>query len=284
MEKEVTIQKLNTGIATSTKWVIMLIYFGITLFPLIWLTVSSFKTNFQIQTAPFAFPEEWQFQNFINAVSISGLSRYYLNSAIIAFSSTLINIFVASLASFALAREDFPFKKAVFTIVTAGVLVPSMALMVPYYILVTRILMIYDTLFGLIITYAAINIPISVFIISSFMKSIPKELEDSAEIDGCSMVKRYSKIILPLAQPGLVTASVFNFIHSWNEFIYALLLTSSRSSRTVQVAIRYFTSQFRTDYASMFAAIVLTMIPTILLYIFLHEKIISGVTAGAVKG
>ncbi|MFP4211329.1 MAG: carbohydrate ABC transporter permease [Alkalispirochaeta sp.] len=269
--------------AQTAKWILLVVYLMIAVFPILWLTVSAFKTNFEIETSPFALPAVWQFQNFVNAVSISGLHQFFLNSIIVASLATAFNLFVTSLASFVIAREDFPLRKMIFTAITAGVLIPIVALMVPYYTIIVN-LGIYDRLLALIVTYAAINIPISTFLISSFMTSIPKELEDSAEIDGCSFFQRYSKIIMPLARPGLVTAGTFSFIYCWNEFIYALLLTSSRNARTVQLAIRFFTSQFRTDYAGLFAAIVLTMIPTIVVYVFFHDKIIAGLTAGAVKG
>lgn len=269
--------------AKTAKWVVLLAYLLIALFPILWLIMSAFKTNFEIETSPFAFPEVWQIENFINAITISGLPQFFLNSIVVAVFATGVNILVTSLASFTIAREQFPGRKVYFTLSTAGVLIPIIAFMVPYYTLITRF-GLYDRLLGLIVTYSAINIPISMFLISSFMTSIPKELEDSAEIDGCSFFQRYWKIIMPLARPGLVTAGTFSFIYCWNEFIYALLLTSSTSSRTIQLAIRFFTSQFRTDYASMYAAIVLTMIPTIVVYVFMHDKIISGLTAGAVKG
>lgn len=283
---EAALTKTSAPIRATTgflKWVLLLVYLLIALFPLLWLTVSAFKTNFEIETAPFSLPAVWQFQNFTSAISVSGLPQYFVNSIIVASLATAFNLLVTSLASFTIARETFPGRKMIFTTITAGVLIPIVALMVPYYTLIVN-LGIYDRLLALIVTYAAINIPISTFLISSFMTSIPRELEDSAEIDGCNFFQRYSRIIMPLARPGLVTAGTFSFIYCWNEFIYALLLTSSRSARTVQLAIRFFTSQFRTDYAGMFAAIVLTMIPTVVVYVFLHDKIISGLTAGAVKG
>lgn len=280
IRKDETILQITAKVS---KWIILILYFLITLFPILWLTISSFKTNFEIETSPFSFPTVWQLQNFLNALQVSGLARYFLNSITVAVFSTFINLLVTSLASFTIAREDFPFRKVFFTFATAGVLVPIIAFMVPYYTLITY-LGIYDSLIALVLTYAAINTPISMFVVSSFMTSIPFELEDSAEIDGCSFWQRYSKIILPLAKPGLITAGTFSFIYCWNEFIYALLLTSSEKARTVQLAIRFFTSQFRTDYAGLYAAIVLTMIPTVVVYIFLHDKIISGMTAGAIKG
>jgi len=125
---------------------------------------------------------------------------------------------------------------------------------------------------------------VSVFLVTSFMKSIPKELEEAAIIDGCTFSERFTKIIFPMAQSGLVTAGTFCFIYSWNDFIMAMLLTSSIETRTVQLGIKFFTSQFITDYTTMFAAIILTIIPSVGAYMFLHNKIISGLTAGAVKG
>jgi raffinose/stachyose/melibiose transport system permease protein len=116
------------------------------------------------------------------------------------------------------------------------------------------------------------------------MKSIPAELEEAAVIDGASFYQRFTLVIFPLSRIGLATAGTFVFLFSWNEFIYALLLTSSVRSRTLQLGIRFFTSQFFTDYTSMFAAIVLTIIPSILVYVFMHEKIIKGLTSGALKG
>jgi raffinose/stachyose/melibiose transport system permease protein len=269
--------------ATLSKWIVILIYFLIAVFPLLWLGISAFKTNLEIQVKPFALPEVWQFQNFANAISISGLPQFFLNSVIVASSATVLNLLATSMASFVIAREKFGLRKTIFTIITAGVLVPIVAFMVPYFALITS-LNLYDSLLALILTYSAINIPISVFLISSFMSTIPKELEDAAEIDGCSFWQRFLKVIFPLSRPGLVTAGTFSFIYCWNEFIYALLLTSSRHARTLQLGIRFFTSQFRTDYAGMYAAIVLTIIPSVIVYIFLHEKIIAGLTAGAVKG
>ncbi|MFW6235093.1 MAG: carbohydrate ABC transporter permease [Spirochaetota bacterium] len=272
-----------TVVVGSTKWLLLIVYLTIALFPLVWLGISSFKTNFEIETAPFSLPAVWQFENYLNAISVSGLPQFFLNSVVVAAVATTVNLLVTSMGSFVIARERFPLQGFVFSFITAGVLVPIVSFMVPYYALVTA-LGIYDTLFALIITYAAINIPISTFLVSSFMKTIPRELEDSAAIDGCSFVQRFWKIIMPLSRAGLVTAGTFGFIYAWNEFIYALLLTSSQSARTVQLAIRFFTSQFRTDYAGLFAAIILTMVPTVLVYVFLHDRIISGLTAGAVKG
>jgi len=206
-----------------------------------------------------------------------------MNSVIVAAGAVLLNLLVASLAGFALSREDFKGRDVILTVVTAGVLIPIISFMVPYFMLITRA-GLYDKLLSLVLVYAAINLPVSVSLITSFMKAIPKELEEAAIIDGCSFNQRFTKVIFPLARSGLATAGTFCFIYAWNEFIMAMLFTSSVSSRTIQLGIRYFTSQFITDYTGMFAAIVLSMVPSVLVYVFLHNKIISGLTAGAVKG
>ncbi len=270
-------------IAKTGKWFYLGFFLCVTLLPLIWLVISSFKTNFEFETQPFSFPDVWQVQNYVAAMQIGGLSRLFLNSVIVAICSTTLNIFVSSMGAFAISREKFRFNETLLNIILAGVLIPIIALMVPYFKIIST-LGIYDTLLGLVLTYAAINIPISVFLIHGFMGSIPVELEEAAVIDGCSFTQRFTKIIFPLTKPGLVTAGTLMFIYCWNEFTYAMLLTSSESSRTLQLGIRFFKSQFVTDYTSMLAAIVISMVPTIIVYVFLHDKIISGMTSGAVKG
>ncbi len=270
-------------VAQIAKWLILVFFFIFTFLPLIWLLLSSFKTNLELQMKPFALPETWQFVNYVNAVSISGLPRLFLNSILVSAISTGLAMIVTSMAGFVFARETFRFQQGLLNLILAGVLVPIIALMAPYFRL-TNALGIYDSLWALIFTYAAINIPISTFLIYGFMKTLPRELEEAAIMDGTGFFGRYWRIILPLTKPGMVTAGTFVFLFSWNEFIYAMLLTSRPEVRTVQLGIRFFNSQFFTDYTSMFAAIVLTMLPAVILYIILHEQIIKGMTSGALKG
>jgi raffinose/stachyose/melibiose transport system permease protein len=265
------------------KWFVLIFFFLFTFLPLVWLLISSFKTNIELQTRPFALPEIWQFVNYVNAVQISSLPRLFLNSVIVSTISTALAMIVTSMAAFAFARERFRMQQGLLNLIIAGVLVPIIALMAPYFRL-TNALGLYDSLWALILTYSAINIPISTFLMYGFMKTIPAELEEAAVIDGATFYQRFTLVVFPLSRVGLVTAGTFVFLFSWNEFIYALLLTSSVQSRTLQLGIRFFTSQFFTDYTSMFAAIVLTIIPSIALYVFMHDRIISGLTSGALKG
>lgn len=270
-------------LGSACKWLILGFFFAFTFLPLIWLLISSFKTNIELQLKPFHLPEVWQFVNYLNALTISGLPRLYLNSVIVSSISTALTLTVTAMAGFVFSREKFPFRQGLLNLLIAGVLVPIIALMAPYFRL-TNTLKIYDTLTALILTYAAVNIPISTFLIYGFMRTLPAELEEAAVIDGTGFAGRFGRIILPLSKPGLVTSGTFVFLFSWNEFIYALLLTSRPEARTLQLGIRFFNSQFFTDYTSMFAAVVLTMVPTIVVYVLLHEQIIKGLTSGALKG
>ena len=268
---------------TIIKWFILLFFLLVALLPLVWLFINSFRSNLELQISSFGWPQKWLFSNYVKAMEMASLPRLFLNSVIASSSAVALNIIVAAMAGFILSREFFKGRDTIYTVLTAGVLIPIIAFMVPYFSLISRS-GLYNTLFALILVYASVNIPVSIFLVTSFMRSIPKELEEAAIIDGCTFTQRFTKIIFPLTQSGLVTAGTFCFIYSWNDFIMAMLLTSSIESRTIQLGIKFFSSQFITDYTTMFAAIILTIIPSVGAYMFLHNKIISGLTAGAVKG
>jgi len=264
-------------------WIILGFFLFYTIAPLVWLVISSLKTNGELMGAPLALPKTLQFQNYKNAFEVSGLGRLFLNSIIISITATILNVMVSSMASYAIARYVFKGKELIFTLISAGIMVPVSALMVPVFILIKN-LGIYDTKLALILTYSAMGLPLSIFIIRGFMDTIPRELEEAGVLDGCNFYQRFYKIILPLSKAGIVTAVTFQFLYCWNEFIYAMLLTSSQTNRTVQVGIRFFSNQFTTDYTSMFAAITISIIPAIAGYVLFQRQIISGLTSGAIKG
>ncbi len=285
MSTKVVREKSKFGfLGTFFKWFYLIFFLCITLLPLVWLFITSFKTNLEFETASaFSLPKSWQVVNYVKAISMSGLPRLFLNSIIVAVIATALNLIVSSMGAYAIAREKFKFNGLLLSVIMSGVLIPIIALMVPYFRLIKNLFLI-DNLGGLILVYAAINLPISVYLIHGFMSTIPKELEEAAVIDGCSFPQRFTKVVFPLSQAGLATAGVLMFIYCWNEFTYAMLLTNSERARTLQLGIRYFKSQFVVDYTSMLAAIVITMLPTILVYVFMHDQIIGGMTNGAVKG
>ena len=266
------------------RWFLIIFFAVYTLFPLIWLVVSSLKTNFEfLAGSPFSLPAVPQWQNYTNALSVAGLGRMLLNSVFVGLLATIINVVVASMSAYCISRFRFNGREKIYTLFTAGILVPLNALMVPYFVIINK-LGLYNTYGGMILLYCAIGIPMSTFLIRGLMDSIPMDLEEAAYIDGCGFFGRFFHIILPLSRTGIVTAATFEFLTCWNEFVFANLIVSSEKLRTIQVGIRYFTNQFSTDYVSMYAAIVISIVPSILGYILFQEQIISGMTSGAVKG
>ena len=266
------------------RWILIIFFAVYTLFPLLWLLSSSLKTNFEFLTkSPFSLPAKPQWINYKNALTVAGLGRMLLNSVIVGLVATLVNVTIASMGAYCISRFRFRGRESVYTLFTAGILVPLSALMVPYFVIINK-LGLYNTYGGMILLYSAIGIPMSTFLIRGLMDSIPMDLEEAAYIDGCGFYGRFFHIILPLSRTGIVTAATFQFLTCWNEFIFANLIVSSEKLRTIQVGIRYFTNQFSTDYVSMYAAIVISIVPSILGYILFQEQIISGMTSGAVKG
>ena len=266
------------------RWFLIIFFAVYTLFPLIWLVVSSLKTNFEfLAGSPFALPAVPQWQNYVNALAVAGLGRMLLNSVIVGLAATAVNVIIASMGAYCISRFRFAGREKIFTLFTAGILVPLNALMVPYFVIINKLGLI-NTYGGMILLYCAIGIPMSTFLIRGLMDSIPMELEEAAYIDGCGFFGRFFHIILPLSRTGIVTAATFQFLTCWNEFVFANLLVSSEKLRTIQVGIRYFTNQFSTDYVSMYAAIMISIIPSIIGYVLFQEQIIAGMTSGAVKG
>ena len=284
MESKIKTRTLKQTLIDILRWFLIIFFAAYTLFPLIWLVLASFKTNFEFLTGPaFALPEVWQIQNYINALTVAGLGRMMLNSVIVGVCATVVNAVVASMAGYCISRFRFKGRENLFLLFTVGILVPLNALMVPYFVIINK-LGLYNTYGGMILLYTAIGIPMSTVIVRGLMDSIPLEIEEAAYIDGCGFFGRFFHVVLPLARTGIVTAATFEFLTCWNEFVFANLIVSSDKLRTIQVGIRYFTNQFSTDYVSMYAAIVISIVPSILGYVIFQEQIISGMTSGAVKG
>jgi|TARA_B110000238_G_C16125961_1_gene439183 raffinose/stachyose/melibiose transport system permease protein len=274
---------LSTNFYSIIKWIIIVSFVFYAIFPFLWLVLASLKTNAELLDDPFKLPKVFQFKNYTDAIEAAGLGRLIINSLVISTSATFLNILFSSMVAFAIARHTFWGRNVLFLTISAGILVPLNALIIPYFAIINY-LNLYDTRTGLILVYCAIGLPVSTFILTEFFKSIPKEIEEAAYLDGCNFVSRYFRIMLPLALPGLATAGTFQFILCWNEFIYAMLLTSSTDIRTIQFGISYFTNQFFSDYVGMFAAVVVSILPSITVFILFQEKVISGLTAGSVKG
>jgi raffinose/stachyose/melibiose transport system permease protein len=255
----------------------------ITAFPFVWLVLTSLKFPAEVFANPLGLPKEWVFKNYWTAWTQAGVPRLALNSLYVALTSTVIAMFVAATSSFALSRFTFSARSPVFGYIMLGFMVPGSVLLVPLAV-ATRRLGLYDNLFGLAIVYAAIGVPWNVFFLTAFMQTIPKELEEAAVLDGAGMWRVFWSVILPLSRPGLVTLATLHVLSSWNEFILALLLTISQANRTLPVGMSLLVAQFYANYPALAAAVVMSLIPSILFFLFLQRYVVEGLSAGALVG
>ena len=265
----------------AVRWLIIVLFLIVMIVPLAWLMLASFKTSPELFSAPFKLPLHWQWDNYRSVLESHPIPKYFLNTLTIAVVSTLLAIAVATLVAYAFMYA-FKFKSGWFTLLTFGIFIPTNAFLVPYYFIVNW-LGLYDTLFGVALVYAGVSLPLSIMIIKTYMESIPKEMIEASTIDGAGMHRTFFRIILPVSYPGMTTAGIFLMITAWNELLFASLLTQSEGTRTLQVAIRFFLTTFSANYPVAFAAMVIAVLPTIVIYSFLSDKIIGGMTAGAVK-
>lgn len=269
-------------------WTIAL---GVVLFyaliPVVWLISLSFKTPATVSDKKF-IPQETTFDNYTTLFSgglDSPLLRPLINSLGIALIATIIAVTLASFTAYAIARLDFPGKTVILAGALAIAMFPPISVVGPLFDM-WRALGLYDTWLGLIIPYLTFALPLAIYTLVAFFREIPWELEQAAQVDGATPWQAFGKVILPLATPGVFTAAILVFIFAWNDFLFAITLTSSDSSRTVPAALAFFTgdSQFTAPTGNIAAAAVLVTIPIIIFVLIFQRRIVAGLTAGAVKG
>lgn len=255
----------------------------VALFPIVWVVLSSFKTNREILSNGLQLPSTFSFSGYKQALEMAPILKFFVNSLIVSFASTALNVFILAMAGYVFAKKKFRFKNLIFGILSLSMVIPSTALMSPVYTVITK-LHLYDTKMALILVYTALNMPISLMILRSAFAAIPTELEEAAYIDGAGFFRTFWQVMMPCAKGGLASAAVLAFLGSWNEFTFALLLTSSTSTRTLPLSLSYFTSQFSFNYTAMFAAITIAVLPSIIVFSIFQEQVCSSLTAGSVKG
>ena len=275
--------KCGPIVAFILRYFVMIFVVVICLFPLIWVFVSSFKTNMEILSSAVTLPQTLSLKGYQSAIKITRLDMRFVTSLIVTLSTTALSIVIYSMSAYVLARAKFKLKGLIFGILISSILIPTNAMIQPVYTVI-KSLNLYDTKTALILVYTAFSMPMCLFLLRSYFLSIPAELEESAYLEGAGFLRTFWSIMLPCAKPVVASASVLTFIYSWNELMYALLLTSSECNRTMPLAMKYFTSMFSFDYSAMFAAVILCVLPTIVVYVILQEQIMESVVAGSVKG
>jgi ABC-type glycerol-3-phosphate transport system permease component len=255
-----------------------------TLFIILWVIMSSFKTNNELFSNVWALPSQFHFENYVKALFAVDMEIYFLNSLAVVLTSLLLILVLSAPASYILSRKKFKGSNLITMIFIAGIGIPLPLLFIPLFVILTS-LKINNTLIGLGILFVALSLPFTVYMLTGFFGSLPVELEEAAIIDGASDFQVFFQVMLPLGTPGLITAAIFNFIGLWNEYQLALVFLNDPNKSTLSLGLYTLSNgmEYTGDWVGLMAGVVIVMIPTIILYIILSERMISGITMGAVK-
>jgi len=249
-----------------------------------WVVMASFKSNREVFRDPFKLPAEVQFSNYERAWESAKLGQNFMNSVVIVGASVLVLLLISAPAAYILSRAKFRGRNLLTMIYIAGIGIPYPLLFIPLFAMLAG-MSLTNTKEGLILVYISLSIPFTVYILTGFFSTLPVDLEDAAVIDGCSDFQTFRHVMLPLASPGILTAAIFNFIGLWNEFQLALIFIQDPEQRPLSLGLYALKNSmtYTGDWAGLFAGVVLVMAPTILLFIVLSERMISGITMGSVK-
>jgi len=257
---------------------------AVCLFPFAWMALSSIKVLRELYTVPpHWLPRAPTLEHYRTVLFESNIPRYFLNSVVISLGSTAVALALAVFASYGFARFQFRGRRAAEAFILTGQLLPTAALIVPLFVTL-RYLGLVNTYLGLILVYTILTLPLSVWMLTSYFRAIPVELEEAAVLDGASRLSVLCRITLPLALPGVVSIVLFAFVTTWNEFILALVLAQDSRVKTLPIGIAEFTGEFTTDWGAVMAASLLMTLPIAILFLALQRLFIGGLTAGAVKG
>ncbi|MEF2243858.1 MULTISPECIES: carbohydrate ABC transporter permease [unclassified Paenibacillus] len=260
-------------------------YVIVSLYPLVWLLFYSFKNNEEIfSTNVFGIPEIWRIENYKNAFAAFDLILHFKNSLIVSAGTVAITVFLALMFSYATARMTWKFSEISRIYMTAGMFIPMQIILIPLLIL-NRQLHLQDTYLAVILPYVAFQLSFASIVFYAFFRSLPYEIEESAAIDGASIYTTFFRIILPLVKPAVASVSIFVFLNAWNEFLVALVMISKTALKTIPLGLLYFQTQFTSDWGAMGAVMVLSTLPTIIVYLIFSEQVERALTvSSAVKG
>jgi raffinose/stachyose/melibiose transport system permease protein len=253
------------------------------IFPVAWMAYSSLKTKAEFAKSVLALPRSPQFGNYVRAFQIGEMEIYFLNSVIVSAVSVSIIVLSAFLAAYALARYSFKLRAALYAAFISGMLIPVHGLLIPIFILFSRTGLL-DHRVTLVLPYVAFGLPIAIFVLESFIRGIPREMEEAAHMDGAGLPALLFRVILPMCGPALSTAFILSFLSAWNEFPFALVLIKTKALKTLPIGLTNFSGQYLTDYPKLMAALMIALLPVIAVYLVAHRAIMRGMGAGAVKG
>ncbi len=265
---------------------VLCVWIGISVITLGWFIVSSFKSNSELFVNIWDLPEKLQIDNYIRAWTSGRMAVYFKNTLIIQIAAlTLLTVF-GSMAGYVLARfRRYRWVSMASLLFVSGMAIPAQITLVPLYLMYSQVGLL-NTRLGIILVYCAVYMPFTVFVLTGFFSTIPREVEEAAAIDGCSKWRVFLHVAVPMAKPGITTVVIFNFLSIWNEYFYAMMLITDDEKMPLSAGLYNLKSQqqMSMDWAALFAGVVILVIPTLIVFFLLQDKIEKGVTAGAVKG
>lgn len=274
--------------AAAGRWIVRVVMIFSTVFflyPLVWNILASFKTNQEFLSNPFSFPTELNLDNYVRAFTKAKMADYFLNSVFVVVLSTLVLLVFVIPFSYVISRYRFFGSKLITNLYMACIFIQATYIMVPLFLQVNS-LGLQDNRVTLGVVYAVLQFPFAIFVLGGFIRSIPKDYEEAARIDGCSNFRILVNVIVPMAKPGIATVAMLSAMGFWNEYPLALVLISSENKKTLPVGLAnlFEVQKYATDWSALFAALVIVLIPTVALYLIGQKQLMQGISVGGVKG
>jgi N-acetylglucosamine transport system permease protein len=263
---------------------VLVVWSLLVILPMIWVLMSSFKTSSEIFASPFALPQHWSFDNYVNAWTTAGIGSFFVNSVLVVVGALVLTMLFGSMSAYVLGRFDFPGSRALYYLMLAGLTFPIFLAIVPLFF-VLRGIGLLNTLPGLILTYAAFAFPFTVFFLYAFFRSLPKSIAEAAAVDGAGEWRIFFQIMLPMARPGLATVAILNFVGLWNQFLLPIALNTNPDNYVLTQAMASFASQagYSVDFGALFAAVVITVVPVLIVYLIFQRQLQGSVSQGTNK-
>lgn len=265
------------------KYMLLIVVLVLTVAPILLMLSSAFKTRTEISQDPIALPTRINTENLVKAWTVGRFGRYAWNSIIITIPTVLGVVALSSLAGYGFARHQFSGKRFLFMLFLLGLMVPFQSIMIPLYFDLQR-MRILGTYLAMILPAIGLGLPFGIYLMQAFFRGLPQELSDSARVDGCNEIQAFWHIILPLTFPAVSSLAIFQFVWTWNAFLMPLVYLNKEELRPMTLGLMFFQGRYTSDYAMISAAVAITSLPLIVVYILLQRQFLRGLTAGAIKG
>jgi N-acetylglucosamine transport system permease protein len=273
------------GVVNAFTHAFLLFWAALTALPLLWVLLSSFKSDAEILGDPWQLPGALRFENWARAWTAAHIGRYFLNSGIVVAGSLTLTMLLGAAAAYVFARYEFRGRQVLYYLLVGGMMFPVFLALVPLFFVV-RNLGLFNNWLGLMLVYAAYSLPFTVFFMTAFFRTLPTSIAEAALIDGCGHFRLFFRVMLPMARPGLISVAIFNFLVHWNQFILPQVLMQGDESKWVLaqgLAMLAISQGYEGDYSGLFAGLTIAMLPVLVVYVLFQRQIQSGLTAGQLK-